>query len=553
MADSATLFSSPKTTPSKIIENLLLKTPKKRNGSYRSNSPSPKKIKFSNSDPDDSILADIKSEFYDTNILTEGDAIDLVHDLDSIIYCNEYNESNEMLSLKQDILENIENSISYINKDPIKDPLLIDSSDEKKIASFKMEDSSMTIPPRINLLRKYKKLKTAEKPNSKSSIQKKIFQEIEKVKEKQNLSTTDKDALLNIKINLVHKVPPQHRLKGPRSITLTKEQVERFKKYGPLKIGAYSDMEDEIIKRNWSLFCKNHNWNNNNVYPFLRWKHNNANILIHQNERIKFLQFLANGLPWRAIYSVYRRFRQLYTEKNTDSYTAEEDKKIITHMESFNITGRDPKFQELSLILRRSKASIYRRYNVLRRQNLEENSVSTSEVTWTIKKIEMYIRTLLKLTLSTNIQELKDARIPKVVWNKMEEQLSIDWKILRKLWVYQLHLQLYCSRPIYLNDIKIQLIEYMYGTGITSMKEIIWPKILQYFNGMTTLFLCDVFSHIVNDCPIKSSANNLFDILEYLYENKIPQLRDEKFDKNLPRLKYSNGRITIINDNKKNK
>jgi len=81
------------------------------------------------------------------------------------------------------------------------------------------------------------------------------------------------------------------------------------------------------------------------------------------------------------------------------------------------------------------------------------------DVKWTLPLIKKFIQTLLSITLSDNIQELKDATLPKPVWQKMEKKLNIHENVLRTFWQHQLHLQLFSTCPIYLNDIKIQLIE----------------------------------------------------------------------------------------------
>jgi len=73
--------------------------------------------------------------------------------------------------------------------------------------------------------------------------------------------------------------------------------------------------------------------------------------------------------------------------------------------------------------------------------------------------IKKFIKTLLNVTLSQDIKELKGAIIPKPVWQEMEERLDIHENVLKTFWQHQLHLQLFSSSPIYLNDIKIQLIE----------------------------------------------------------------------------------------------
>ena len=53
------------------------------------------------------------------------------------------------------------------------------------------------------------------------------------------------------------------------------------------------------------------------VKPFLNWGHNEKYYISNIGERQKFLQFLANGLPWRTLYSIYSRFKILYCKKVT--------------------------------------------------------------------------------------------------------------------------------------------------------------------------------------------------------------------------------------------
>lgn len=78
---------------------------------------------------------------------------------------------------------------------------------------------------------------------------------------------------------------------------------------------------------------------------------------------------------------------------------------------------------------------------------------------WTLSLIKKYIKKLLRLTLCDDIQELKNAIIPKVVWKELEKKLNINYKTLKNFWILQLHMQLFCPNIIYMNDIKIQLIE----------------------------------------------------------------------------------------------
>ena len=81
-----------------------------------------------------------------------------------------------------------------------------------------------------------------------------IVENVESIKSKKsNIKSMSKE----IKIELQHTVPPQHRIEntaGSRQLTL--EQIQEFENYGPLKKGPFTKHEDQRIKENWKNFCK---------------------------------------------------------------------------------------------------------------------------------------------------------------------------------------------------------------------------------------------------------------------------------------------------------
>lgn len=89
-------------------------------------------------------------------------------------------------------------------------------------------------------------------------------------------------------------------------------------------------------------------------------------------------------------------------------------------------------------------------------KNLNESKTDcTQDITsiWTFSMREKFIKVLLKLTDSNNIFDLKDALIPDVVWEKMTEVFPVNPKELEKLWLNELHMQLYAPKPFNLNDL----------------------------------------------------------------------------------------------------
>lgn len=61
-------------------------------------------------------------------------------------------------------------------------------------------------------------------------------------------------------------------------------------------------------------FFQRHNWNPDNVKPFLHFRHSpNTKCYIKLEERRKFVQFLARLLPDRTLFSVYTRFKNMFS------------------------------------------------------------------------------------------------------------------------------------------------------------------------------------------------------------------------------------------------
>nr|XP_050863927.1 transcription termination factor 1-like isoform X1 [Vespula vulgaris] len=421
----------------------------------------------------------------------------------------------------------------------------------------KCEISEKIIKPKCKMTSAIKSKRNKRVEDSDVLIeQENIMEELKDIEESEQISDNDREKLENLYIKLIHEIPPQHTIESNAGCRGLKDHEKKlFEKYGPLRKGTYSLQEDEIIKKNWKIFCKLHNWKIDNVKPFLSLKHNGKYYIHSFEERQKFVQFLANGLPWRTLYSVYWRFKNLYHNHICQRYSPEEDKKIITYVEKNNNLNKHKVFSDLSKILNRSKHSIWMHYEfIIKKRNIEEENISILNPIWTLSLIKKYIKKLLKLTLCDDIQELKNATIPKIVWKELEKKLNIDHKTLKSFWVLQLHMQLFCPNIIYMNDVKIQLIEYMFEKGITNSKEIVWSNLVKYFDGMTSSFLNKTFIYLMKEYDVKKYRRKSFlDAIEYLYEKKIPEIKNHKLDRYLPQIQYTNGNIEIFTEEKMNK
>ncbi|XP_011870152.1 PREDICTED: uncharacterized protein LOC105563292 [Vollenhovia emeryi] len=479
------------------------------------------------------------------------DTIYLLHNSNSAI---KFEDTNDILSTMMDVDTMQENdSLLGANKDPATDPLSISDCDKKDPDTAIDSDSKLSRKRKISVESKSQVKRRSKRRCTKNRLsikEEQLMDELEKFEEWERMPLSEIKKLMDLRVKLIHKVPPQHKIELSGSHAPTRIEKILFLKHGPIRKGLYTPTEDENIRKNWEMFCKLHDWNRKKTQPFLHWRHDGRYYIQDVEERQKFVQFLANKLPWRTLYSVYSRFKVLYRNKITYSrYTPKEDKKILMYIHNERLDKRDNKYTELGKLLKRTSRSVFKRYRFLKNR-LQDNSERTplTDVKWTLPLIKKYIKTLLSLTLSDDIRELKGAILPKPVWQKMEEKLNIHHNVLRTFWQHQLHLQLFSTEPIYLNDIKIQLIEYMYAKGISNTREIIWPNVAKHFDGATAVFLCKVLFYLVQECNM-SNVDNFAAVVRHLYRTKIPEIRKAPTDKFLPKIIYKYGKISLVNKN----
>ncbi|XP_060815069.1 uncharacterized protein LOC132906691 [Bombus pascuorum] len=580
-------INSPKNfTPNNLGINLIkwhsqTETPSKhkRKRRYLCNEHTPeKKIKrelCSESDYDQ--LSDaVKLELCD-NELNDLETIDMLHDLNSMMDFEESKIDTGIFCSTIDETMQDDQTVET-SRDPEIDPLYITDNEETSTPCENIENQETSVENKIRITGKHKSNKEdtdvdydelkhilgeldiempleieeeEEGEGREEGEEEEEEEEEEGGEEKEEKNELSEDAmkkLYDLKVRLTHDVPMQHKIEHTAgSKTLTKIEKRRFLKYGPLKSGVFTPSEDKIIMDNWKAFCKAHDWNPKCVKPFIHMKRGSRFYIKSMQQRKKFTQFLANNLPWRTLYSVFHRFRYLYGnhEKSFQRYTSVEDRKILSYMKNKQNEEKVHIFSELSKMLGRSRHSIWSRYQLLKKMQQDEDPLP--KIQWTLSLIGKFIKTFMNVTLSETVEDLKDAIIPKPVWRKLEEKLGIHHNTLKKFWIFQLHMQLFCPEPIYLNDIKIKLIEYIYGMGISNSREIVWPNVAKYFDGVSNIFLCKVFLYLVQEASQKINTKNFTDIVEYLYNEKIQDIRNESTDKFLPRLFY-NGKVKIIDE-----
>ena len=192
----------------------------------------------------------------------------------------------------------------------------------------------------------------------------------QQIRETNKLSRENAEHLKSLRIQLKNPVLPQHEIETRAgSRPPTREEIKKFKEIGSIKKGCYNTSEDKIIAHNWKEFCKLHHWNPTEVEPFLLLRDENKTYIRSKRERKRFVQFLADGLPKRTLYSVYHRFRTLYADNFQRRFNPEEDRMILDHLEHNVNLNHKRKYADLAKVLKRTRISIWRRYRILKRRH----------------------------------------------------------------------------------------------------------------------------------------------------------------------------------------
>ncbi|XP_017880242.1 uncharacterized protein LOC108625051 [Ceratina calcarata] len=196
------------------------------------------------------------------------------------------------------------------------------------------------------------------------------------IKKRNKLSTYEAQYLKGLQICLRRPVLPQHEIESRAGSHIpTHEEMERFQQIAFIKKGSFEPSEDIRIAKNWKKFCKIHNWDQKRVEPFLHFREGSKTHIRSKQARKKFVQFLAHGLPNRTLYSVYHRFRNLYEDRLQRRFHPDEDRMILDHLEHNPHLDEKRKYADLAKVLKRTRASIWRRYKILRRRHERKSSL----------------------------------------------------------------------------------------------------------------------------------------------------------------------------------
>nr|CAH7723572.1 unnamed protein product [Callosobruchus chinensis] len=305
-----------------------------------------------------------------------------------------------------------------------------------------------------------------------------------------------------LSLSVPFSVPPIHE-----HLADAKQEAEAAKLGITLRKGPFTKEEDKQILDNWTYFCLHHDLK---VKPedFFDIKK------IRTVERIKFLQFLAQGLDRRQLHRVHMRFKRMFVKKHvrTGRFTAEEDAQIIDYLK--NTTSNTP-FRELGDMFNRTNVSVQRRYDTLIKAK------NTGRVEWNVRSIAKLVSKLMHIKRAKDINDLKEAEITTEEWKILSQKLDyIPVERLRRAWKVTIYPRLFAESAD-LAQMKKDIIKTLYECDINDWRLIDWKSIAEKYPGFTSQNVYHMFRQTMNHHVPKEKHEDVKECLSYLMHNVI--------------------------------
>ncbi|XP_021932942.1 uncharacterized protein LOC110836249 isoform X2 [Zootermopsis nevadensis] len=336
-------------------------------------------------------------------------------------------------------------------------------------------------------------------------------------------------------------VPASHCVETRLTHVPTEGQRELLANLGvQLKSKKFTPVEDSVICENWERFSREYGFEDTAPFMLLGQKF----FPMKYSERKHFVQYLGSGLPHRTLYSIYARFRTLYRPHVKGKFTEAENYLIMRHLSK----GDDKNaFSTLANLLNRDRLSVYKRYKWL-----QQEQSGQGRITWNLQKVEMVIKSLLKVTGLKDVNDLYHKHITSMDWRKVEKDCGINAEYVRDIWRNKLSTQLFCPEPIYLQEIRIKLIMRLYMDRVKWWQDISWADIAKDF-GVGPMFLWGIFRKLLKKCyPYKDwdyFRTHFRATIKDLKKRHIPLLENDAKCYRLQRLRMGqDGKLFVLEE-----
>ncbi|XP_073958472.1 uncharacterized protein [Choristoneura fumiferana] len=259
--------------------------------------------------------------------------------------------------------------------------------------------------------------------------------------------------------------------------------------------GSFTHDEYKRVEKNWNKFVRKFELPNTPVC-LARWRNTNKarNSMKSVEEFVRCFvtAYLAKGLK-RDLYQVYRHFVQTYAYPTKLKFYTPLEEKIINicfyHSPANAVTI-------LSSVLGREPRGIYKKlfqyYNGIPEKK---------KLKWTLNLATKFLNGLMHHS-GCSLQELRNNKIDKSVWIKLEEDMEQKYCYLRKFWYTKLYVQIFTQCTIKTKTLRRIICKKLKKSSYKIWSDIRWRDLVKKFpDGITAEFMYRVAGYLFKQNP----------------------------------------------------
>ncbi|XP_050763822.1 transcription termination factor 1 isoform X1 [Gymnogyps californianus] len=317
-------------------------------------------------------------------------------------------------------------------------------------------------------------------------------------------------------------------------------RFKRFKKQGiAVKFGRFSQKENNRIRKNVEEFLSITGIDSAEKLLFTsRYPEDKETISRLKAEHL-FCEKLSEGIPrpWRLI---YYRARKMFDPNNYKGrYTKEEKEKLKKY---HAMHGND--WKKISEMMSRSNLSVAMKYSEIK-SAINYGPWSKEETQKLMHAVEEVIRKRMETedanSVSLSEKSNRDLLIDreklyqKLPWTEIEAKVGTRyWRQCKQKWTTILTNKMTKGQQLYRGTngllAKINLIKRLYEMKVEDANEVNWEELSNTIGDVPTAYVQEKFYKLKVSCVPLWQKKTFSEIIDYLFEEKLPEL-EEKLEK----------------------
>ncbi|XP_068269991.1 transcription termination factor 1 [Nyctibius grandis] len=314
-------------------------------------------------------------------------------------------------------------------------------------------------------------------------------------------------------------------------------RFKRFKKQGiAVKFGRFTQKENNRIRKNVEEFLLITGIDNAEKLLFTsRYPEDKETISRLKVEHL-FCEKLSEGIPrpWRLI---YYRARKMFDPNNYKGrYTNEEKEKLKKY---YALHGND--WKKISEMMSRSNISVAKKYSEIK-SAINYGPWSKEETQKLMHAVEEVLRKTMEKedanSLSSSGKSHRDLLIDreklygKLPWTAIEAKVGTRyWRQCKQKWTSVVTKKITKGRQLYRGtkglQAKIDLIKRLYEMNVEDPNEVNWEELSDTIGDVPKAYVQARFYKLKVSCVPFWQRRTFSEIIDYLFEKKLPELEEE--------------------------